>query len=198
MNEPSDPNWDDLGITWSAIDPQIRVTAAQLEVRLRRQSRWMAAAVVIGMISGAMGLVLGVGTIGIGTSSGAWNFVTRGVGIIAISAILMFAVWSLQPIRSLDATCALTQMIDLAIERARKTIALIRAGLAACVIAAVFGLAGTAIRTHLGRPPKLSPIVDLLVLGMVVLALVLCDLLTRRKLGQYQRLKAALAVVGAA
>jgi hypothetical protein len=104
----------------------------------------------------------------------------------------MFAVWSLHPIASPDAASAQTQLIDLAIERARKTLSLIRAGLASCVIAAVFGLAGTAIRTHLGRPPKLSPVVDLLILGMIVLALLLCDQLTRRRLGKYQRLKAAL------
>jgi hypothetical protein len=48
------------------------------------------------------------------------NFVTRGVGISAISVILMFAVCSLQPIRSLDAHCTLSQMIELAIERAQK------------------------------------------------------------------------------
>ena len=161
----------------------------QLKVRLHRQSQWMAAAVVIGMILGAMGLLLGLGTIGIGRISGAWNFVTRGVGIIAISAILMFAVWSLQPIRSLDADCALSQMIELAIERAQKTLALIRAGLYSCVVTAVFGLVGTAIRTHLGRPPKMSPGIDLLILGMFALVLVLCDRQTRRKLGKYRSRK---------
>jgi ABC-type multidrug transport system fused ATPase/permease subunit len=171
---------------------------SQLEVRLHRQSQWMAAAVVIGMLVGGMGLLLGLGTIGIGRSSGAWNFVTRGVGISAISAILMFAVWSLQPIGSLDATCTLSQMIDLAIERAQKTLSLIRAGLYSCVIAAVFGLLGTAIRTHLGRPPKMSPIIDLLILGMFALVLVLCDRQTRRKLGKYRSLHEALTMDGAA
>jgi MFS family permease len=197
MNEPPDPYWDELGVAWSAIDPDIRVTASRLDERLRRQARWMAAAVVIGMLLGAMGLLLGLATIGIGTHSGAWNFVTRGVGIIAMSAILMFAVWSLQPIRSLEATCALSQMIDLAIERAQKTLALVAAGLYSCVVAAVFGLVGTAIRTHLGRPPKMSPIIDLAILGVIVLALALCGRRTRRKLGKYRRLQQALAVDGA-
>jgi ABC-type multidrug transport system fused ATPase/permease subunit len=197
MNEPSDPYWDELGVAWSAIDPNIRVTASQLEVRLRRQSQWMAAAIVVGMVLGALGLVLGLATIAMGVNSGAWNFVTRGAGIIAISAILMFAVWSLQPIRSVDATCALLQMIDLAIERARKTLSLIRAGLYSCVIAAVFGLAGTAIRAHFGRPPKLSPIVDLLILGVVALVLVLGHWRTRRELRNYLTLKQAVAVGGA-
>jgi hypothetical protein len=198
MNEPSDPYWDDLGAAWSTIDPNIRVTASQLKVRLRRQSQWMGAAVVFGMLVGAMGLLLGLGTIDIGWDSGAWNFVTRGVAIIAISAILMFAVRSLQPIGSLEATRALSQMIDLAIERALKTLSLIRAGLYSCVIAVVFGLVGTGIRAHLGSPPKMSPFVDLLLVGMIALVLALCHWQTRRRLGKYQSLKEVLTAAGTA
>jgi hypothetical protein len=197
MNEPPDPYWNELGVAWSAIDPDIRITTAQLRERLRRQSQSMTATVVIGLVLGALGLVLGLATIGMGLNSGAWNFVTRGTGIIMIAAILMFATWSLQPIRSLDATHALSQMIDLALERARKTLSLIKAGLYSCLIAAVFGLVGTAIRTHSGAAPKLSPIIDLLILGVVVLVLVLSHWRTRRRLGRYLRLKQALIADGA-
>ncbi len=175
MTEPSDP----------ACDP---VMALQLRVRLRRQSRWMAVALVIGVLFGAMGVLLGLGTIGIGLSSRTWNFVTRGVAIIAMSMILIFAVWPFQSIRSLDTVQALSEMIDLAIDHAQKIRSLIRAGLYCCVIAAVFGLLGTAIRTHLGRPPKMSPIVDLAILALVAVVAVAWDRQTRRELEMYRSL----------
>ena len=63
-------------------------------------------------------------------------------------------------------------MIDLAIARAQRTLVTIRLGLYACAVAAVFGLVGTAIRTYLTRPPRMSPVVDLAVLVMVALGLV--------------------------
>jgi hypothetical protein len=165
------------------------VMALQLQVRLRRQSHWMAVALVIGVLFGAMGVLLGLGTIGLGLASGTWNFVTRGVAIIAMSMILGFAVWPFQSVRSLDAVQALSEMIDLAIDHAQKFLSLIRAGLYCCVIAAVFGLLGTAIRTHFDRPPKMSPIVDLTILALVAVLIALWGRQTRRELGKYQNLK---------
>jgi hypothetical protein len=194
MKKSSDAYWDELGVTWCAIDPNASVIASRLQARLRRQSQWMAVALVIGLLFGAAGLLLGLGTIGIGFSSRAWNFVTRGVAIIAMSAILMFAVWPLQAVRSLDAARALSEMLDLAIDHSQKTLSLIRAGLYCCVIAAVFGLVGTAIRTHLGRPPKMSPIVDLVMLGLIALVLFLYDRHIRVELRKYRALRQALAV----
>jgi hypothetical protein len=176
MSEPSDSDCD-------------RVMALQLQLRLRRQSQWMGVALVSGMLFGAMGLLLGLGTIGIGLSSHTWNFVTRGVAIIAMSTILVFAVWPLQSVRPLEAVQALSEMIDLAIDHAQKILSLIRAGLYCCLIAAVFGLLGTAIRTHLGRPPKLSPIVDLTILALVAVLIVVWGRQTRRELGEYRSLK---------
>jgi hypothetical protein len=193
MTKSSDTYWDELGVTWCAIDPNVSVIAPRLEARLRRQSRWMTAGVVIGLPMGAAGVVLGVATIGMGLL-GAWNFVTRGIGIAAISTILTIAVYSLVPVISQGTTCALSEMIDLAIERAQRTLSLVRAGLYACVIAAVFGLVGTAIRTHFGRPPKMSPIVDLVVVGLIALVLFLYQRQIRGELGKYRTLKQALAV----
>jgi hypothetical protein len=117
----------------------------------------MAVALVIGMLFGAMGVLLGLATLGTGLSFHIWNFLTRGSAIIAVSVILMLATWPLHQATSSDAAQALSQMIDVAIDHAHKTLSLIRAGLYCCIIAAIFGLAGNAIRTHFGNPPKMSP-----------------------------------------
>jgi hypothetical protein len=193
MTKTPDAFWEELGVTWCAIDPNVGIIASRLEARLRRQSRWMTAVVVLGLPLGAAGVLLGVGTIGIGLL-GAWNFVTRGIAIVAMSTIITLAVYSLVPVISQGITRPLSQMIDLAIERAQRTLSLIRAGLYSCVIAAVFGLVGTAIRTHLGRPPKMSPIVDLVIVALIALALFLYGRQIRIELGKYRALRQALAV----
>jgi hypothetical protein len=194
MTESSGPYSDERGAAGTAIDPNLRAIASRLPVRLRRQSQWMAVALVIGLLFGAMGVLLGLVTIGSGLSFHIWNFLTRGGAIIAMSIIMMFATWRLQDSSTLDAAQALSQMIDLAIDHAQKTLSLIRAGLYCCVIAAVFGLVGDAIRTHFGRPPKMSPIVPLTILAVVALAVVVWGRQTRRKLEKYRSLKQALAV----
>ena len=89
-------------------------------------------------------------------------------------------------------------MIDLAINRARRTLSLIRACLYSCAIAAVFGLVGTAVRTHFGRPPKMSPIVDIAVVALIALALFLYRNQIRIDLAKYTTLKRALAAHGEA
>jgi hypothetical protein len=198
MTESSDAYWDELGVVWCAIDPDVRVIAPRLGARLRRQSRWITAGLVVGLPLGAAGVLLGVATIWSGWHSGAWNFVTRGIAIIAMSAILTFAVSSLLPVRSGSATGGLSEMINLAIGRAQRTLVLIRAGFYACVIAAVFGLVGTAIRTHLAAPPRMSPIVDLAVLALVALALWLCGRQIKIELWKYRTLRDALEVKGEA
>jgi hypothetical protein len=196
MTDSSATNWDELGVAWRAIDPNITVIASRLAARLRRQSRWLTACVFIGLSLCAVGILLGVGTIGIGLSSGAWNFVTRGIAMIGISAVLLFPMWSLQSVVAADAASDLSRMIDLAIERVQRILSLTRAALYSCVIATVFGLVGTAIRTHLGRPPKMSPILDLTVLGLVACVIFLYGRQRRTELGKYKILKHALAVDG--
>jgi hypothetical protein len=198
MTESSDAYWDELGVAWCAIDPDISVIASRVEARLRRQSRWITAGLVIGLPLGVAGVLLGVATIWGGWRSGAWNLITRGIAIAAMSAILTLAVSLLLPVRSRGTTRALSEMIDLAIGRAQRTLSLIRAGLSACVIAAVFGLVGTAIRTHFAAPPRMSPIVDLVVLVLIALVLFLYGRQIRVELEKYRTLKHALAVDGEA
>jgi hypothetical protein len=192
MSKSSDDYWDELGVTWCAIDPDTSAIKPRLEARLRRQTEWITAGLVIGLPLGVAGVLLGVVTICLGFL-GPWNFVTRGIAILAMSVILTIAVWSLQPVRSVDATRALSQMIDLAIDRGQRTLSLIRAGLYSCVIATVFGLVGTVIRTHLGNPPKMSPVVDLVIVALLALVLGLYGRQIRTDLARYRALKRALA-----
>jgi hypothetical protein len=194
MTKSSEGYWDELGVAWCAIDPDVGVVASRLETRLRRQSRWITAGRVIGLPLGAAGALLGVATMGAGLSSGAWNFVTRGSAIAATSAILTFALWSLQSVSAVGGSSTLSQMLELAIGRAQRTLSLIRAGLYSCVIAAVLGLVGTAIRIQLDRPPRTSPIVDLAILALIALVLFLCGRQLRVELGKYRALRQALAV----
>jgi hypothetical protein len=131
-----------------------------------------------------------------GLTTGTWNFVTRGVAIGLMSAIAAVAVSLLLPVRASDAARALSEMIDLAIARTQRTLAMIRLGFYACGIAVVFGLVGTVIRTHLTRPPLMSPAVDLAVLAVVVLGLFFCSRRVRINLEKLRYLKRALALDG--
>jgi hypothetical protein len=135
-----------------------------------------------------------VATIWIGWRSGAWNFIIRGIAIIAISVILTVAISSLLRVRSGGVARGLSEMIDLAIGRGQKILSLIRAGLCACLIAAMLGLLGTAIRAHFAAPPRMSPIVDIAMLALVALAHLLYGRQIKVQLLMYRSLKHALEV----
>ena len=194
MTERRDTYWDELGITWCAINPEVDVIAPRLRARLHRQSLLITAGLVLGLPLSAAGLIVGLLTIWIGWNTSTWNFVTRGIAIGAISVILAIAVSSLLPVRAGDAARSLSEMIDLAIARAQRILATIRWGFGACVVAAVFGLVGVAIRTYLTRPPRMSPVIDLVVLAAFALGLFSCGRQIRTSLEKLRYLKRALAV----
>jgi hypothetical protein len=196
MTTPRDAYWDELGIAWCAIKPEVNVIAPRLKARLRRQSLLITAGLVIGLPFSAAGLLLGALTIWTGLTTGTWNFVTRGLAIGVISAIVAIAVSLLLPVRASEAARALSEMIELAIARAQRTLAMIRLGFYACAVAVVFGLIGTAIRAYLASPPRMSPVVDLAVLGVFALGLFLCSRRVRVNLEKLRYLKRALAVDG--
>jgi hypothetical protein len=191
-----DAYWDELGIAWCAIKPEVNVIAPRLKARLRRQSLLITAGLVVGLPFSAAGLLLGALTIWTGLTTGTWNFVTRGLAIGVISAIVAIAVSLLLPVRASEAARALSEMIELAIARAQRTLAMIRLGFYACAVAVVFGLIGTAIRAYLASPPRMSPVVDLAVLGVFALGLFLCSRRVRVNLEKLRYLKRALAVDG--
>jgi hypothetical protein len=193
MTQPPDPYWDELGIAWCAIQPDIAVLMPRLQARLRRQSALIAASLFLGVPLAAAAFILGVWTIWSGWATGTWNFVTRGVTLVAISALLSMAVSSLLRVRASAGARALPEMIDLSIARAERTLKTIQLGFYACAVAAVLGLLGTAIRTHLSRPPALPPAVDLAVLATFALGLFLYGRRARVTLAKFRYLKLALA-----
>jgi hypothetical protein len=194
MTTPADAYWDELGVAWSAINPDINVVMPRLKSRLRRQSFLIVASVVIGTLLVAGGLLVGGVAIWKGWTTDAWNFVTRGVAMLATSVLVSIAVSLLVPVRASADVKALAEMIDLAIARAERTLKAIRLGFYACTVAAVLGLAGTAIRTYLSRPPSLSPVLDLAVLAIFALGLFVYARHTRVDLAKYRCLKRAFAM----
>jgi hypothetical protein len=182
---------DELGVAWYAIDPNLSTIASRLNIRLRRQSRWITAGLAVGLPVCAAGILLGVISIAAGGISAQWNFVTRGIAWVAMSALLAYALASLLDVRSESTASELSAMVDLAIDRAQRTLSLIAAGFYACVIAAIFGLAGAALRTHSGRPPRLSPIIAVAILALIALLLFLSRRQVWVKLEKYRALRQA-------
>jgi hypothetical protein len=195
MTQLNDVYWDELGIAWRAISPDPNVIAPQLELRLCWQAACMRIAVLLGLSLGLLGIALGIWTIWIGWRGDAWNFVTRGIAIVAISTMMAFAARSLgggvrNEIKSLS------EMIDLAILRAERSIIAIRLGYYGCAVAAVFGLIGYGIRSYLSRPPAMSPIEPLIALALLSLILFLYRRKVADNVGRYQYLKRFLAAEG--
>jgi hypothetical protein len=191
MDEMESGDWSDLGIEWRAIDPDLPVITARLDARLRRQSRRIAAGLVLMATLCVAGLLLGATTLWIGWRSGTWHFLVRGAGILIVSGMLAGSAWLLAPAGTARAA-TLSQMIDLAIERSLKLVRLTRSGLWACGVAALCGLAGAAIRTRLAAAPQMSPLVDLALLGLLASVLYLGGRRFETRVRQYVQVKKAL------
>lgn len=197
MTAPDDRYWDDLGVAWRAISPDASAIAPRLEARLRRESTLIRAAFVVGVPLSVGGVGLGVFTMWRGWTTGTWNFVSRGSAIVAIAILLAIAMSELMAVRAAHTARAVSDMLDLTIERAYRTLIALRLALIACAVAAVMGLAGTAVRSHLAAPPRMSPVIDILLLAMLALALLVWKRDLRRRLEQLRAVKRALADGGA-
>jgi len=194
MTTRDDAYWDELGVEWRAFNPDPDVIGPRLTSRLRRQSSLIRAGLMTGLPLSAGGVILSLLTIWMGWTTGTWNFVTRGIAIGAMSVLLATALSLLLPVRASDAARAVSDLLDLAIARAQRTLAVIRLGLYACVVAAVFGLAGAAIRTHFTGPPRLSPMADVAVLAIVAFGFFLWARHVTTSLARLRVLKHALDV----
>lgn len=188
MTEPRDPYWDELGIAWTAIEPDLRASMP----RMKRQMRWhalvMAAVVFGGVPVGIAGSVLGIWTISVGVSAGIWNFATRGTAILVISLLIAGLGLSSRSALRND-TETLSAMIELALLRAEKWYLAIRLGYASCVVAAALGMIGYGIRVRSGKPPVMSPIEPMVVLAVLGLVLVLLHRSVRDRIAKYRYLK---------
>ena len=188
MTEPRDPYWDELGIAWTAIEPDLRASMP----RMKRQMRWhkllMAAVVFGGVPVGIAGGVLGIWTISVGVSAGIWNFATRGTAILVISLLVAGLGWSARSALR-NGTETLSAMIELSLLRAEKWYLAIRLGYASCVVAAALGMIGYGIRVHSGKPPAMSPVEPMVVLAVLGLVLVLLHRSVRDRIAKYRYLK---------
>ena len=84
MTTPRDAYWDELGIAWCAIEPEVNAMTPRLEARLRRQSLLITAVLILGLPLVVAGMLVGMLTIWSGFATGAWNFVTRGVAAFGL------------------------------------------------------------------------------------------------------------------
>jgi hypothetical protein len=166
VTTPSDAYWDELGIAWRAIKPEVNVLMPRLQARLHRQSIFITLGLIAGLPLSGAGFILGLFTIWNGWTSGTWNFVIRGLAIGVVSIILGVATALLGPVRANKAAGAFSEMIDLSIARSQRILLTLRLAFYACVVAAVLGIVGSVVRPQLTRPPQLSPIVDIVVLAL--------------------------------
>lgn len=196
MTTAHDDYWDDLGVAWRAINPDASVIAPLIEARVRRQSRLIVATLVIALPLSVIGLSLGVFTIWRGWTMESVNFMTRGAAIVTIAILMAIAVLSLFAVRRGQAAAAVSEMLDLSIARAQRTLLGVRLGMTACVVAAVMGLVGTVIRSRASGPPLMSPVVDLVLLALCALGLFAWGRNIRLHLRQLQAVRRALGSEG--
>jgi hypothetical protein len=181
-----DAYWDELGMAWTAIDPQI--IAPRLKERLHRQTVSIAVVIFTGVPLSLAGIALGAWTVWLGASAEAGNFVTRGIAIVAISMLAGFAAWSFGAAWK-DDTQSLAAMIELALRRAQRGRMAIRSGFACLGIAAVFGMIGYAIRLQMGKPPAMSSVEPLLLLAVLAVVLFLLEGKNGSDIAKYRYLK---------
>lgn len=191
MTEPRDAYWDELGIAWTTIEPDLRASMPNMKRKMRWHRLLMCAVVFGGVPVGIVGGVLGIWTISVGVPAGIWNFATRGTAILVISLLVASLGWSSRSALRND-TETLSAMIELALLRAEKWYMAIRLGYASCVVAAAFGMIGYGIRVHSGKPPAMSPVVPMVVLAVLGLVLVLLHRSVRDRIAKYRYLKRVL------
>ncbi len=185
----SDPFWDELGIEWTAIQPDNAVVAPRLEARIHRQSMLINRGLIVGLLAALTSALVSAFCIWIGWHTGEWNFVIRGIAFAVIAGILSLGITALLRVRSGGGPQSLSEMLGLSISRLRKALWLTRLGFAACGITALLGVAGTMVRTHLSRPPAMSPLVDLALLAVLALGLFLYGRRAQSDLRKYTQLR---------
>lgn len=188
MTEPRDAYWDELGIAWTAIEPDLRASMPRMKRQLRWQTLSLVAVTFGGVPVGIAGGVLGVWTIWLGLSTGIWNFATRGAAILVISLLITGAGWSSRSTLR-DNTETLSAMVELTLLRAEKWHLAIRLGYASWVVAATLGMIGYGIRVHFGKPPAMSPVEPMVILAGLGLVLVLLHRSVRRRIAKYRYLR---------
>lgn len=185
MPRDDDAFWDELGVSWRASIRDTGLISSRLEARLRMQSALLTAGTLVGAAVSLLGFGLAAWALWIGWSSHAWNFLTRGLTLAAVSFLAVMAALALRTRDAVD-TRSVREMLQVSITRTER---LIRAASLACysvLILAVGGLVGYALRIRLSRPPSVSPIEDLLALSLAGLALLWYRQTQARALRKYR------------
>lgn len=185
--------WDDLGIAWIAFDPNLADTSPKLVSRVRRETRLFRLGFFAATSVSLIGLFGGIWTVWLGITFGIWNFATRGIAIILIGLLAAIAAHEFWSAGASSENCTGSEMIEMTIVRARRLLLTIRLGLSACVLAAIFGVIGTIIRSHSSRPPNLPPAVDLILLALVALVLGLYGQRVKVKREKFEYLRRIMA-----
>jgi hypothetical protein len=168
-----DAYWDDLGLAWTAIRPNPQILAPRLKERLRRQTAFAAVIFFAGVPLSLAGCALGVWTVWFGASTQTWNFIPRGLGLLAISLMAVFAAASFRGTLRDDAA-SLRVMIELSLSRTEKWRQALGLAWFSCAAAALFGMAGYGISVYFKKPHLLAPVEPLIItllLGLVFLGL---------------------------
>jgi hypothetical protein len=161
-----EPFWDELGIAWQAKTSAPEVPLERMKAHFRREARQIRAAIWLAALGGTGLAALGAFTVWQGWRLGALNFGVRGLAVLIVAGILWLMVATLWPVRGGD-TRSLSDFADLGLARARRSRRAVVLGLAGCVVAAVLGTVGWALRTAADHPPALSPVIDLAVLALL-------------------------------
>ena len=191
----TDAYWDELGIAWTATVPNLTEFAPNLTIRFRRQIWLFRTGFLASIVLGLTGLILGLWTTWLGITHGLWNFAIRGPAIVIIGLLALAAAHAFWSRGAMDDGCPVSEMIDLAIIRAKRLLLVVRLSLSACGVAAVFGVAGAMMRSHFARPPHLSPVVDVILLALAMTVLALCGRSVKVDLAKFEYLKRALAIL---
>jgi hypothetical protein len=159
---------------------------------LRRQSLLITAGLVLGLPLGVLGVALGLYTIAVGWRTGAWFFVTRGMAIILVSGLVLYAWMVLRPVGAGDAGRALPYMLRLAIARLERLLMAVRLGLYACIVLAVFGSAGMVLRMEAGKAAQDQFVLCLAITGLCAAVLFFHGRAMRASLIRYRHLQQVL------
>jgi hypothetical protein len=185
-----DAYWDELGLAWTAINPEIM--APRLKARLRRQTILGRLTVFGGLPLCMAGAVLGAWTLWRGATLEAWFFVTRGLAIITLSLLGGFAAWSFHAAGT-DKSDSLAAMVALALRRAQARLVAIRLGLVGLGTTALLGSLGYVLRSQMGKPSAMPLAAGVVVLALLALVLALLDARARTEVAKLRVLQNLLA-----
>jgi hypothetical protein len=162
-----EPFWDELGIAWQAATPVSSVPLDRMTARFPRESARIRLAMALAAVGGTVLAVLGTFTLWQGWRLAAWNFGARGLAVLIVAAMAWAAVIILWPVRRGDDARSFSDFAELGFARAKRSRRVVVLALAACVIAALFGSLGAALRYAAGDPPELSPVISIALLALL-------------------------------